>query len=217
MKQNSIEPATDTEESRLQSLPCHVIWHDIYKHLSGGDALNMAMTCSSMYAQLFSHHPSFSSLYGPAHAIARCFMDMVKSVREHPAGMIGWYFSREWNSRHGIALSRGDCIFIMKLPRARNMFMVSTDYSNVEVMRSKVTTERCALEWFRKHIVDHWPHVEVRSHCMYKHKRRRECVANLQKRMVTLLNALVASAVHDNTLCNLQKNNLNGRMFGEMP
>lgn len=180
--------ADDAERSLLLHMPRNVLWQELYTHLDPRDALSLAATCKPFYQDLFQHYPTFrSDHYGVAHDIAQCFQDMLHAVREHPAGMIGWYFSREWHSRHGYPLARGACMFIVRLPRARNMFIVSDACGGGS--RAKVDTGTRALDWFRCHIMDSWPHVEVRSHCTYKHRRRRDSVSSLHKRMISLLNA----------------------------
>jgi hypothetical protein len=196
------------------------------------------MCCKKLYAELFAAHPAFRmDFYGTAHAISRCLYEMLYITRIFTPGMVGWYFAREWHCRHGFPLSRGTCFFIVRLPRARNMFVINdgglaetdpyrndnnnsnivseddkTDTSNNDFIGNhnslnsynyntnnnskrrlrSALNEREALEWFRDNIMNHWPYVEIRAHCMYKSKRHNDIVIELQTRMASLLTTYFA-------------------------
>ena len=229
----------------LQKLPCETVWLNVFAFLEPQAALNLGMCCKKNYANLFSFHPDFRARhYGTAYLIARCLYDMFYLARTSPPGMIGWYFAREWHCRHGFPLSRGTCFFIIRMPRAKHMFVINDVHrimpaafepferpevppymqeshkapfsaeagqqasrrrsssadrpQRVEFAKepaasssskgnSDCNSERFALEWFRHNIMNHWPYVEIRAHCMYRSRKYNDAIMELQTRMASLL------------------------------
>jgi hypothetical protein len=105
---------------------------------------------------------------------------MFASVRDAPPRMLGYSFSQDFDSRHGFALSRGTSFFVIKMREGGALFTV-----NGVQRPGLLPSEAAQLLW--DHVLCAFPHLDVRTTCLYKTRKAADAADALRERLLELL------------------------------
>lgn len=167
----------------MENLPLTLVYQEILTKLVPHDQLSLAFTCKPFYTMLVSSaFPGFKNNYSPKHQIAMCLIDMIRFISKGSPNMakFGFSYNGHIKTRTKTACS------IMFYRSDKHVFVSINDIPKAFPSHA-IHSSNDILEWFHKHILPRWDHIQFHTGCWYKNPHKRREFLTLASRMNELL------------------------------
>lgn len=166
----------------MENLPLTLVYQEIFTKLAPHDQLSLALTCKPFYSTLASSaFPGFKDRYSHKHKVAICLIDMIRFISKGSPYMAKFGFS--YNEHIKTRTKTACSIMLHRIDK--HAFVSINDIP--KAFPSHICSSNDILEWFRKHILPRWDHIQFHTGCWYKNPQKRREFLTLSSRMNELM------------------------------